>query len=118
MPLGATLPKSSASAAWVEEQVKKVRERTDKPFGVNIMMMNPHTPEIAEVIARLKVPAVTTGAGTPGPYIEMWKEAGVKVIPVISSAASALKPMVFLMSRNTAAMTKAVHAITEATPSS
>ena len=79
----------SASATWVEEQVKKVRERTDKPFGVNIMMMNPHTPEIAEVIARLKVPAVTTGAGTPGPYIEMWKEAGVKVIPVISSAAIA-----------------------------
>ncbi|MBQ8342975.1 MAG: enoyl-[Clostridia bacterium] len=70
-------------------EIKKVREKTDKPFGVNVMLMSPHTPEVAEVIIEEKVPVVTTGAGNPLAYIKKWLDAGVKVIPVVASVALA-----------------------------
>lgn len=79
----------SASAEWVEQQVLAARELTDKPIGVNIMLMSPKAPQIAELVARLKVEVVTTGAGSPSDYIGMWKEAGIKVLPVVASAALA-----------------------------
>lgn len=78
-----------ASAQWVREQIRKVRETTRKPFGVNLMLMNPEADAIARVIAEEEVKVVTTGAGNPGKYVAMWKEAGVKVIPVVASVAMA-----------------------------
>ena len=70
-------------------EIKKVREKTDKPFGVNVMLMSPYTPEVAEVIVEENVPVVTTGAGNPLPYIKKWTDAGVKVIPVVASVSLA-----------------------------
>ena len=78
-----------APASFVREQIHKARELTDKPFGVNIMLMNPEAEGIAEVVAKEGVKVVTTGAGNPGKYMAMWKEAGVKVIPVVASVAMA-----------------------------
>ncbi len=78
-----------APADWVRDQVHQVRELTDKPFGVNIMLMNPNADEIAQVVAEEKVPVVTTGAGTPEKYMQMWKDAGTIVIPVVGSVAFA-----------------------------
>ncbi|MDO4317835.1 MAG: enoyl-[acyl-carrier-protein] reductase FabK [Lachnospiraceae bacterium] len=78
-----------APAAWVEEQIWLARKRTDKPFGVNLMLMNPEAEQIAEVIAKERVSAVTTGAGSPEKYMERWKSMGVKVIPVVASVALA-----------------------------
>lgn len=69
----------------LEENIHKCRKLTDKPFGVNIMLMNPEAPQMAELVAREKVAVVTTGAGNPAPYIGMWKEQGIKVMPVMSS---------------------------------
>ncbi len=74
-----------APASWVEDQIHKMKEKTDKPFGVNLMLMNPEADQIAEVIAKEGVKVVTTGAGNPEKYMDMWKEAGVKVIPVVAS---------------------------------
>ncbi len=74
-----------APASFVREQIQKVKEITDKPFGVNLMLMNPEADEIAKVIVEENVKVVTTGAGNPGKYMAMWKEAGIKVIPVIAS---------------------------------
>ena len=70
-------------------EIKKLREKTDKPFGVNVMLMSPFTPEVAEVIIEEKVPVVTTGAGNPLAYIKKWVDAGVKVIPVVASVSLA-----------------------------
>lgn len=78
-----------APAAFVREQIQKVKEATDKPFGVNVMLMNPEADAIAQVIVDEGVKVVTTGAGNPSKYMQMWKEAGVKVIPVVASAAMA-----------------------------
>ena len=69
-----------APASWVREQIQAVKEATDKPFGVNVMLMNPEADQIAQVIVDEKVPVVTTGAGNPEKYMKMWQEAGVKVI--------------------------------------
>lgn len=80
---------ASAPAEVVREQVRRVKELTDKPFGVNVMLMNPNAPEVAQVVIEEKVPVVTTGAGNPGKFITQWKEAGVKVIPVVASVAMA-----------------------------
>lgn len=80
---------ASAPAEWVREQIRKVRERTDKPFGVNIMLMSPYADEVAEVIVEEGVKVVTTGAGNPEKYMKMWKEAGIQVIPVVASVALA-----------------------------
>lgn len=78
-----------APAQFVREQIRKVKETTGKPFGVNLMLMNPEADDIARVIAEEGVKVVTTGAGNPGKYLAMWKEAGVKVIPVVASVAMA-----------------------------
>ena len=78
-----------APASFVREQIQKAKELTDKPFGVNIMLMNPEADEIAKVIVDEGVKVVTTGAGNPAKYMEMWKAAGVKVIPVVASVALA-----------------------------
>ena len=80
---------ASAPAEWVREQIRLVKEKTDKPFGVNIMLMSPYAEDVARVVAEEKVPVVTTGAGSPEKYMKMWKEAGIKVIPVVASVALA-----------------------------
>ena len=80
---------ASAPAEWVREQVREAKKLTDKPFGVNIMLMSPYADEVAQVIVEEGVQVVTTGAGSPEKYMKMWKEAGVKVIPVVSSVALA-----------------------------
>lgn len=73
----------------VREQIIKTRELTDKPFGVNLMLMNPQADEIAKMLAEEKVSVVTTGAGNPAKYMQDWKQAGMKVIPVVASVALA-----------------------------
>ena len=78
-----------APASWVKEQIQKVKQKTDKPFGVNLMLMNPEADQIAELIAEEKIEVVTPGAGNPEKYMKMWKEAGVKVVPVVASVALA-----------------------------
>lgn len=80
---------ASAPADWVRDQIKKAKELTDKPFGVNIMLMSPYADEVAKIVAEEGVKVVTTGAGNPEKYMKMWKEAGVKVIPVVASVALA-----------------------------
>jgi len=78
-----------APASFVREQIQKVKEITDRPFGVNIMLMNPEADQIAQAVVDEGAKVVTTGAGNPGKYMAMWKEAGIKVIPVVASAALA-----------------------------
>lgn len=79
----------SASIDWIRDQINEARAKTNKPIGVNVMLMNPNVPEIAQMLADMKINVVTTGAGSPAPYIEMWKNAGIKVVPVIASVAHA-----------------------------
>ena len=73
----------------VRGEVRKLKQVTDKPFGVNIMLLSPFAPDIAQMVVEEKVPVVTTGAGNPTAYMEMWKNAGIKVIPVVPSVAYA-----------------------------
>jgi len=73
----------------LRKEIQKARSLTDRPFGVNIMLMSPYVDEVAEVVREEKVAVVTTGAGSPGKYIECWKAAGIKVIPVVASVAYA-----------------------------
>lgn len=73
----------------VREQIRKAKALTDKPFGVNIMLMNPRAEQIAKVLVEEGVKVVTTGAGSPEKFMPMWKEAGMIVIPVIASVAYA-----------------------------
>lgn len=80
---------ASAPPEWVREQIREVKKLTDKPFGVNIMLMSPNADEVAKIIVEEGVPVVTTGAGNPEKYMQMWKAAGVKVIPVVASIAMA-----------------------------
>ncbi len=79
----------SAPAEVIEKEIRQVKKETDKPFGINIMLMSPYADDMAELVKQEKVPVVTTGAGNPGKYIAGWKEAGTKVIPVIPSVALA-----------------------------
>ena len=79
----------NADAEYVARQIKIAKELTDKPFGVNIMLLSPYADEVAKLVAEEKVAVVTTGAGNPSKYMEMWKEAGIKVIPVVASCALA-----------------------------
>jgi len=81
----------NADAEWVRSEIRKTKELTNKPFGVNVMLLNPHTDAIMEVICEEKVPVVTTGAGNPGKYIPKLKELGIKVIPVVASVALAIR---------------------------
>ena len=73
----------------VREQIRKAKSMTDKPFGVNVMLMQENAGEIAKLVCEENVPVVTTGAGSPAQYIEMWKEHGIKIIPVVASVAIA-----------------------------
>jgi len=78
-------------ANWVRTEIRKCKELTDQPFGVNIMLMSPHAPEIAKVVVEEGVKVVTTGAGSPGIYMESWKKAGIVVVPVVPSVALAIR---------------------------
>lgn len=80
---------ANGNLKWLKEQIDTAKKLTDKPFGVNIMLMGENIDDIAGLVAKEKVKVVTTGAGNPEKYIPMWKEAGVKVIPVIASSALA-----------------------------
>ena len=80
---------ASAPAEWVREQIREAKKLTDKPFGINIMMISPYADEVAKVAVEEGVAVVTTGAGSPEKYVKMWKEAGIKVIPVVASVAMA-----------------------------
>ena len=80
---------ASAPPEIVREEIRKAKELTDKPFGVNIMLLNPNADEVAKIVVEEGIQAVTTGAGNPEKYMAMWKEAGVKVIPVVASVAMA-----------------------------
>ncbi len=80
-----------APADVVREQIKKCRELTDKPFGVNVMLMSPFAEDVMQVVVEEKPAVVATGAGNPGKYMEALKEAGIKVLPVIASVAMAQK---------------------------
>ena len=79
----------NAPADWVKEQIIKARSLTDKPFGVNVMLLSPFVDEVMEVIIQEKVPVITTGAGNPGKYLQRLKENGTKVVPVIPSVSLA-----------------------------
>lgn len=81
---------ASAPAEIVREEIRKCKALTDKPFGVNVMLLNPNAEEVAKVVVEEGVKVVTTGAGNPAKYMEMWKKAGVKVIPVVASVAMAV----------------------------
>lgn len=80
---------ASAPAEVVREEIRKAKKLTDKPFGVNIMLLSPYAEEVAHVVAEEGVRAVTTGAGNPEKYMEFWKRAGIRVIPVVASVALA-----------------------------
>ncbi|MCB6615855.1 enoyl-[acyl-carrier-protein] reductase FabK [Ruminococcus sp. 210702-SL.1.03] len=79
----------SAPIDYLREQIRRCKSLTDKPFGVNIMLMSPNAEELAQLVIEEGVPVVTTGAGNPGKFMAAWKEAGVKVIPVVPSVALA-----------------------------
>lgn len=80
---------ANAPAEWVRQEIRKARQITDKPIGVNIMLLSEHVDEVAQVVIEEKVEAVSTGAGNPGKYMQEWKNAGIKVIPVVASVALA-----------------------------
>lgn len=79
----------SRDAEYLRKQIKDAKELTDKPFGVNAMLMSPYTDEVAALLAEEKVSVVTTGAGNPSKYMELWNNAGIHVIPVVASTALA-----------------------------
>ena len=80
-----------ARPEWIREQVARARALTSKPIGINVMLMDPRAGEVAELVCELGVEVVTTGAGSPAKYMKMWKEAGVKVVPVVASSALAAR---------------------------
>lgn len=80
---------ASAPAEIVRAEIRKLKEKTDKPFGVNIMLMSPYADEVAKVVVEEKVPIITTGAGNPEKHMEVWKAEGMKVVPVVASVALA-----------------------------
>ena len=80
---------ASAPPEVVREEIRKTKALTDKPFGVNVMLLNPNAPEVARIVIEEGVRVVTTGAGNPGKFMEEWKKAGVIVIPVVASVAMA-----------------------------
>lgn len=80
---------ASAPPEVVREQIQKCRELTTKPFGVNVMLLNPNAEEVAKIVVEEGVKVVTTGAGNPAKFMGLWKDAGVKVIPVVASVAMA-----------------------------
>lgn len=79
----------NAPVEWVRNEIRKAKELTDKPFGVNIMLLSDTAEEVAHIAAEEGVKVITTGAGNPGKYIDMWKASGIKVFPVVASTALA-----------------------------
>ena len=79
----------NADADWLRDQIHELRTKTDKPFGVNVMLMSPFADEVAQVVIDEQVPVVVTGAGNPTKYMKAWNDAGIKVIPVVASVALA-----------------------------
>ena len=79
-----------ATGGWdgerLRQEIRRAKELTDKPFGVNLMLMSPYADDIARIILEEGVKVVTTGAGNPGKYIPAWKEAGIKVLPVVAAS--------------------------------
>lgn len=75
----------NANAKWVRSQIRELREATDRPFGVNVMLMSPFADEVAQVVAEERVPVVVTGAGNPAKYMKDWTAADIKVVPVVAS---------------------------------
>lgn len=73
----------------LRREIKKCRSLTDKPFGVNVMLMSPYAEQVSDVVAEERVPVLTTGAGNPGKYLQKWHAAGIKVIPLVASVALA-----------------------------
>lgn len=80
---------ASAPEDVIRQQIRTAKEMTDRPFGVNVMLMSPYADEVARVVVEEGVPVVTTGAGNPGKYLKMWQNAGIRVIPVVASVALA-----------------------------
>lgn len=80
---------ANAPADWVRDQIRETKKLTDKPFGVNVMLMSPYAEEVAKVVAEEGVAVVTTGAGNPEKFMKLWKEKNIKVIPVVASVALA-----------------------------
>ena len=78
-----------APSDWLRAEIRACKALTNKPFGVNIMLLSPYVDEVAQVVAEEGVSMVTTGAGNPGKYMELWKSAGIKVVPVVPSVALA-----------------------------
>lgn len=81
----------NAPPQWVEQQIDTVRQATDRPFGVNVMLLSPHAAQVMDVVVARQVPVVTTGAGFPGPWLKRLKEAGCRVFPVVASVALAVR---------------------------
>ena len=79
----------SADKNYVKEQIDIARSETDRPFGVNVMLMSPHADDVAQLLVDEKIPVITTGAGNPERFMPMWKEAGIHVIPVVGSVSMA-----------------------------
>ena len=79
----------NADAAWLRDQIHQLRAMTDKPFGVNVMLLSPYADEVAQVVIEERVPVVVTGAGNPSKYMKAWNEVGIKVVPVVASVALA-----------------------------
>ncbi len=79
----------NAGADYLKEQINIARRITDKPFGVNIMLMSPHADQISDIVIEEKIPVVVTGAGNPSKYMKKWIEAGIKIIPVVPSVSLA-----------------------------
>ena len=80
---------ANAPGEAVREEIRRAKELTDKPFGVNVMLLSPHAEDVAKVVVEEGIQVITTGAGSPEKYMGMWKEAGIKVIPVVASVALA-----------------------------
>ena len=85
----------NTDSEWLRSEIRKAKELTSLPFGVNIMLMSPVAEEVAKIVIDEKVPVVTTGAGNPAQFMKDWIDAGIKVVPVVASVAFAR-----LMERN------------------
>jgi enoyl-[acyl-carrier protein] reductase II len=79
----------NAPPDWVRAQIRELRARTDKPFGLNVMLLSPYVEEVAKIVAEERVPVVITGAGNPAAYVRAWKDAGCVIAPVVASSALA-----------------------------
>ena len=80
---------ASAPEDVIRQQIREAKKLTDKPFGVNVMLMSPYADDVAKVVVEEGVKVVTTGAGNPGKYLKMWQDAGIRVVPVVASVALA-----------------------------